>query len=158
MPGQAGLGPRPRNGIGQIGVGKTSRARVLTGLWRPANGTIRLDDSRMDQCDPAALGRCIGYLPQRAQLFGGTIAENIARLPPSPDDAAVVTAARKVAAHGMIVQLPEGYGAQVSATRGDCFRAARSSESDWPGRCTETRCFWFSTSRTRISTPTERRP
>jgi len=102
--------------IGQSGAGKTSLARAVTGLWRPANGRIRLDGAAIDQYDPAALGQYIGYLPQRVQLFDGTIAENIARLSPTPDDDAVVEAAGKAAAHEMILQLPDGYETRVSAT------------------------------------------
>ncbi|MGJ8545920.1 MAG: type I secretion system permease/ATPase [Sulfitobacter sp.] len=101
--------------IGPSGAGKSTLARVLTGLWRPAGGTVRLDAAALDQYDPAALGQHVGYLPQRVQLFDGTIAENIARLARVPDDAQVVAAAKKAAAHEMILELPDGYDTQVSA-------------------------------------------
>jgi len=87
-------------------------------VWRPANGRIRLDGAALEQYDPATLGRYIGHLPQRVQLFDGTIAENIARLSPTPDDDAVVEAAGRAAAHEMILRLPDGYDTPVSATGG----------------------------------------
>ncbi|AVO38863.1 type I secretion system permease/ATPase [Pukyongiella litopenaei] len=104
--------------IGPSGSGKTTLARALTGVWYPAGGEVRLDGAALDQYDPDALGRYIGYLPQRVQLFDGTIAENIARLDLQPDPDKVVAAARMAAAHDMIVELPHGYDTPVSATSG----------------------------------------
>ena len=104
--------------IGTSGAGKTTLARALTGVWRPAGGKIRLDGAALDQYDPDVLGQHIGYLPQRVQLFDGTIKENIARMSMQPDDAAVVTAAKKAAAHEMILKLPDGYDTRVSANGG----------------------------------------
>ncbi|MDU9003056.1 type I secretion system permease/ATPase [Sedimentitalea todarodis] len=104
--------------IGSSGSGKSTLARALTGVWRPAGGTIRLDGASLDQYTPDDLGRYIGYLPQRVQLFDGTIAANIARLSGAPDSAAVVEAAKKAAAHDMIVKLPDGYDTRVAAGGG----------------------------------------
>ncbi len=104
--------------IGSSGAGKSTLARALTGVWRPAGGKIRLDGASIDQYGADVLGRYIGYLPQRVTLFDGTIAENIARLSTSPDAAKVVEAAKKAAAHDMILKLPDGYDTRVSATGG----------------------------------------
>ncbi|PUB15522.1 type I secretion system permease/ATPase [Yoonia sediminilitoris] len=104
--------------IGTSGAGKSTLARVLTGVWQPAGGKIRLDGAALDQYDPDVLGQHIGYLPQRVQLFDGTIKENIARMSMQPDDAEVVKAARKAAAHEMILKLPDGYDTRVSANTG----------------------------------------
>ncbi len=100
--------------IGPSGAGKSTLARSLTNVWRPAGGSIRLDGAALDQYDPSVLGHYIGYLPQRVQLFDGTIAENIARLS-TPDDGAVVAAAQKADAHKMILELPHGYDTRIQA-------------------------------------------
>jgi len=104
--------------IGPSGAGKSTLARALTGVWRPAGGSIRLDGASLDQYAPDVLGMHIGYLPQRVQLFDGTIAENIARLSAQPDPEKVVAAAKKAAAHDMIVHLPDGYDTRVAAGGG----------------------------------------
>lgn len=101
--------------IGPSGAGKSSIARTLMGLWQPAGGYIRLDGAALDQYGTETLGKHIGYLPQRVQLFDGTIAENIARLSATPDDAKVVAAAKMAAAHEMILELPKGYDTPISA-------------------------------------------
>lgn len=104
--------------IGPSGSGKSTLARALTGVWRPAGGSIRLDGASLEQYAPTVLGQHIGYLPQRVQLFSGTIAENISRLAGEPDSKKVVAAAKKAAAHDMIVGLPDGYDTQVTANGG----------------------------------------
>ncbi|MGC8203036.1 type I secretion system permease/ATPase [Aliiroseovarius sp. PTFE2010] len=104
--------------IGASGAGKSTLARALTGVWRAAGGKIRLDGAALDQYDPDVLGEHIGYLPQRVQLFDGTIAENIANLSMQPDDAKVVEAAKKAAAHEMILKLPKGYDTRVTSAGG----------------------------------------
>jgi len=104
--------------IGPSGAGKSSLARAICGVWRPAGGKIRLDGAAIDQFSTEALGAHIGYLPQRVQLFDGTIRENIAKLDPLPDDKAVEKAARLAKAHDMILELPHGYDTRVSSGGG----------------------------------------
>ncbi|MEL6607935.1 MAG: type I secretion system permease/ATPase [Pseudomonadota bacterium] len=104
--------------IGPSGAGKSTLARAITGVWRPAGGKIRLDGASLDNYEPDVLGQLIGYLPQRVQLFDGTIAENIARLSSQPDAEQVHAAAKRAAAHDMILKLPNGYDTRVSAIGG----------------------------------------
>ena len=86
--------------------------------WPISGGSIRLDGATLEQYDPDVLGSLIGYLPQQVTLFDGTIAENIARLSPSPDPARVVAAATAAAAHRMILDLPQGYDTRVTQGNG----------------------------------------
>lgn len=108
---------KPGTAMGVIGpsaAGKSSLARVITGIWRPASGRIRLDNAALDNYDPDVLGQYIGYLPQNVTLFDATIAENIARMSETPDPDMVVAAAKKAGAHEMILEQPDGYDTMIN--------------------------------------------
>jgi PrtD family type I secretion system ABC transporter len=99
--------------IGPSGSGKTSLARGLAGVWRAAQGSVRIDGAALEQWPPDVLGPELGYLAQSVDLFDGTISENIARMAENPDDAAVVAAAQAAGSHDMILRLADGYDTRI---------------------------------------------
>ncbi len=101
--------------IGPSGSGKSTLARAITGIWPLTSGKILLDGAPLDQYHPERLAEYIGYLPQRVSLFDGTLAENIARLSTDFDSAKVIEAAKKAAAHEMILKLPNGYNTHIQS-------------------------------------------
>jgi PrtD family type I secretion system ABC transporter len=94
--------------IGPSGSGKSTLARVLTGWLNPSAGALRLDGADIADWPRLELGPHLGYLPQDAQLFSGTVAENIGRLSEA-SSAAIIDAAKRAYAHEMILALPNGY-------------------------------------------------
>ena len=98
--------------VGPSASGKTTLARLLTGLWPAAMGKVRLDGVDVFTWDKAELGPCVGYLPQGVELFEGSVAENIARFG-QVDATQVEAAARAVGLHEFILTLPQGYDSPV---------------------------------------------
>lgn len=99
--------------IGSSGSGKSSLARALVGVSRPARGVIRIDGASLSQWDPLALGPAIGFLPQDVALFRGTVAQNISRFAETPDADRLIAAAREADVHDLILRLPAGYETEV---------------------------------------------
>ncbi len=105
--------------IGPSGAGKTTLARVLANAAVVKAGAVRIDGARYADWDEDALAAHIGYLPQRIDLFDGTVAENIASFAPRTDAVGdpigpkVVEAAMLAGAHEMILRLPNGYETEL---------------------------------------------
>ncbi|MCD8517289.1 MAG: type I secretion system permease/ATPase [Burkholderiaceae bacterium] len=63
--------------LGHVGCGKSTLLRLMAGFYKPASGSLRVDDLDMLQIEPSALRSRIGYIGQDAQLFMGTLRENL---------------------------------------------------------------------------------
>ncbi len=124
--------------IGASGAGKTTLARVLANAAVPKAGAVRIDGARYADWDDEALAEHIGYLPQRIELFDGSVADNIASFGQTdasgaPSGPKVVEAAIAAGAHELILRLPNGYetmlgvsGAGVSPGQAQRIALARA--------------------------------
>ena len=99
--------------LGPSGSGKSSLARLLVGVWIPQQGAVRLDGATLDQWETEDLGKHVGYLPQKAELFEGTVGENISRFRENVQPEAIIRAAQIASFHDFILSLPDGYNTQL---------------------------------------------
>ncbi len=101
--------------VGPSGSGKSTLVRTIVGAQPLDRGSVRIDEADLGDWDPERLARHIGYLPQDAALFEGTVKENICRFATEIDgdrdavDARAVAAAERVGAQRLILRLPGGF-------------------------------------------------
>ena len=60
-----------------MGSGKSTIARLLSGLYEPDVGSILIDGVDLRQIDTSDLRRNVGFMLQDTWLFSGTVKENI---------------------------------------------------------------------------------
>jgi ATP-binding cassette subfamily B protein len=95
--------------VGQTGAGKSTVMKLLARFYDPDQGAVRVDDLDLRSLDLLGYRRQLGYVPQEAFLFTGTIRDNIAYGRPDAGNDEVEAAARAVGAHDFIAALPGGY-------------------------------------------------
>ena len=95
--------------VGETGAGKSTVMKLLARFYDPDQGAVRVDGLDLRALDLHQFRRQLGYVPQEAFLFTGTIRDNIAYGNPEAGNDAVEAAARAVGAHDFIADLPGGY-------------------------------------------------
>jgi ATP-binding cassette, subfamily C, bacterial CydD len=99
--------------VGPSGSGKSTIASIVLGLADPTEGRVLVGGMERVADDLAAWRRSVAWVPQRATIFSGTVADNIRLGDAHADDAAVRAAARLAGADGFVDALPDGYETQV---------------------------------------------
>lgn len=99
--------------IGPSGAGKSTLARAMVGVERVVSGEVRLDGADLLAWNRDEVGRHVGYLPQEAELFAGTVAQNIARFDPTATDGEIIAAAQSAGAMQVVLSLPDGFETDV---------------------------------------------
>lgn len=95
--------------VGASGCGKTTLVKLLLGLLKPSEGSIRIGGHDLYKTGPANLRKIVGAVMQDDQLFGGSLADNISFFDPQVEQARVEQAARMAAIHDEITAMPMGY-------------------------------------------------
>ena len=100
--------------IGSTGSGKSTLIQLIPRFYDVSEGRVLVDGVDVRDMSMAALRQKIGYIPQKALLFSGTIAENLRY---GKEDATVAEMERAVdiaQAADFIAELPEGFDAHLS--------------------------------------------
>ncbi|MDR1734653.1 MAG: ABC transporter ATP-binding protein/permease [Oscillospiraceae bacterium] len=102
--------------VGKTGAGKTTIANLISRLYDPKTGAVRIDGVDVKDLPAAQLRRNIGLVSQDIYLFNGTIADNIRYADPSIGMDGVIRAAKVASCHEFIMRLPDAYETRVGAS------------------------------------------
>ncbi|MBB5210804.1 type I secretion system permease/ATPase [Microbulbifer hydrolyticus] len=94
--------------LGRNGAGKSTLLQALSGMLEPASGEVILDGVSLAHIDPADVRRDIGLLTQNANLFHGTLRENVTLGAPGATDKEIIAALDMSGALEFIRKLPKG--------------------------------------------------
>jgi NHLM bacteriocin system ABC transporter peptidase/ATP-binding protein len=99
--------------VGGSGSGKSTVSRLISGLYRPWEGVIRIDGRRLDEVPRGALSASVSFVDQDVFLFEGTVRDNVALWDPSIPDEDVAAALRDAAVDDVIAARPGGIHCRV---------------------------------------------
>lgn len=99
--------------VGPSGAGKSTLAALLSRLYDPSHGAVRLDGHDLRTLDPAWLRHQIGIVAQEPILFSTSIEENVRYGRRTASDAEVERACDVANARSFIERLPEGFATSV---------------------------------------------
>lgn len=99
--------------IGRVASGKSTLGRVLCGLYPPSEGALTVEGIDTRQFHPFELRRAFRFLGQDANLFTGTVRENIALGAPGASDADVIAALSMTGADTFLTRDAAGFEREV---------------------------------------------
>ena len=94
--------------VGPSGSGKSTLVKLLTGLYRPNEGTVYIDEVPVDSLRFNRVRRQIGIVTQDPQLFSGTIRENLQLVKPDATEEEMLSALQKAAASKILERADKG--------------------------------------------------
>ncbi|MEB3965976.1 thiol reductant ABC exporter subunit CydD [Streptomyces kunmingensis] len=125
--------------VGPSGAGKSTLLSALLGFVRPSGGRVLVGGADLAVVEREQWHARVAWVPQRPQLYAGSIADNVRLARPEADDAAIRAALREAGALEFVEALPDGAdtelgddGAGLSAGQRQRLALARAFLADRP--------------------------
>lgn len=99
--------------VGGSGSGKSTVAKLVSGLYQPWEGEILLDGKPRSEYGRSLLANSLAVVEQDILLFGGTVRENLTLWDSTVPDNHLVRACQDAAIHDVVLALPGGYEGEL---------------------------------------------
>ena len=99
--------------VGATGSGKTTIASLITHLYLPQKGEIRIDQTPINEYEISSLRKRIAFVLQDVFLFSGSIRNNLVLKSTEISADRMITVAREIGAYEFIDALPGGFDYHV---------------------------------------------
>ena len=100
--------------IGSTGAGKSTIVGLATRLFDATRGTVLVDGVDVRRLAPELLWGRIGYVPQKAYLFAGTVASNLRFGRPEAGDDELWEALEIAQASDFVQAMPDGIESEIN--------------------------------------------
>ena len=99
--------------VGESGSGKSTLAALLQNIYPITGGSIKLGDINIKHIESDSLRQLISVVPQKIELFEGSIIDNIALGDYEPDMQKILNICSAIGITGFIDKLPAGFGTNI---------------------------------------------
>ena len=99
--------------VGPSGAGKTTLVKLLVGLYPPAKGHVKYNSIDSSEIDLLDLRKQLGFVTQDAQLFSGTIRENLLFVKPSATDKELLEVLHKASCDKLLERAEDGLNSTI---------------------------------------------
>jgi ATP-binding cassette subfamily B protein len=99
--------------VGPSGSGKTTLVKLLVGLYPPAKGEVLYNDTKSTEIDLLHLRQQLGFVTQDAQLFSGTIRENLLFVKPSATDEELLDVIKRSSCQNLLDRAEDGLNSSI---------------------------------------------
>lgn len=99
--------------VGPSGAGKTTLVKLLVGLYPPAIGHVKYNEIDSKEVDLLDLRKQLGFVTQDAQLFSGTIRENLLFVKPSATDEELLKVLNKASCNTLLERAEDGLNSTI---------------------------------------------
>ncbi|WP_277409392.1 ABC transporter ATP-binding protein [Hungatella xylanolytica] len=132
--------------IGSTGSGKSTLISLIPRFYDATEGEILVDGVNVKDYAQEALHNKIGYVPQKAVMFRGTVSSNVAfgdngKKKPLPDE--IKSAVRTAQGSEFVENMEHQYEAEITQGRDQCIRRTETASCHCPGRMPKTGDLYF---------------
>ena len=99
--------------VGPSGAGKTTLVKLLVGLYPPMKGHVKYNTIDSSEIDLLDLRKQLGFVTQDAQLFSGTIRENLLFVKPSATDEELLEVLHKASCNNLLARAEDGLNSTI---------------------------------------------
>lgn len=105
--------------VGASGCGKSTVAKLVSGLYRPWQGEVLVDGMPINRVQRAVLNASIATVSQNIMLFSGTVRDNLTMWNDAIPEEDMIRAAKDACIHDFIMKQKEGYDFKLTEGAGN---------------------------------------
>ena len=105
---------------GDSGSGRSTLLQLMAGVLHPTQGEISIDGKDINSIPLDELSEHVAYLPQKAQMFEGSLLDNVSVFEPDRVERALTTA-KMLGLGDFVAKMPRGWDSPVGDTAADAM-------------------------------------